>query len=77
MYAYIYNKEKDSYAIQAKPIHTFKNLKEFEETSGLYAMVYFMKNPLKSLGFCFCEKGQDITNKEHIQFATYGFMEDK
>lgn len=77
MYAYIYEQEKDTYNIQTKPIHTFKNLKEFEETSGIYAMSYFMRNPLKSLGFCYCEKGQDITNKEYIHFATYGFMEGR
>ena len=51
-------------------------MKEVEETSGVYAMTFFMGHPLKNLGFCYCYKGQDITNKEHLKFASYGFMED-
>ena len=75
LYAYIYDKEADAYNIYAKPIHTFKDMKQFEEISGIYAMSYFMKHPLVNLGFCYCYKGQDITNKEHIKIASYGFME--
>ena len=76
LYAYIYDEATDTYNINPKPIHTFKSMKEFEETSGIWAMTYFMGHPLKNLGFCYCYKGQDITNKEHLKFASYGFMED-
>ncbi len=77
LYAYLYDKENNSYGIDPKPIQTFKNMKEFEETSGIYAMCYFMEHPAKDLGFCYCFKGQDILNKEHMQLASYGFMEAK
>ena len=76
LYAYQYDQEKDIYNVNTKPIHTFKNMKEFEEISGIYAMTYFMGHPLKNLGFCYCYKGQDITNKENFKLASYGFMED-
>ncbi len=76
LYAYTYDKEKDTYNINPKPIHTFNSMKEFEEISGIYAMTYFMGHPLKSLGFCYCYKGQDITNKENIKLVSYGFMEE-
>ena len=75
LYAYQYEQEKDTYHIDTKPIHTFKNMKEFEETSGIYAMTYFMQHPFEGIGFCYCYEGQDITNKENIKLASYGFME--
>ncbi len=76
LYAYTYDKETNTYNISTKPIHTFKNMKEFEEISGIYAMSYFMQHPLINLGFCYCNKGQDILNKENIKIASYGFMEE-
>lgn len=76
LYAYVYNKDIDTYNINTKSIHTFKDMKEFEEISGIYAMTYFMQHPLTNLGFCYCDKGQDILNKENMKIASYGFMED-
>lgn len=72
---YAYQREEDTYYIDPKPIHTFKDMKDFEETSGIVAMCYFMEHPFRNLGFCYCFKGQDITKKENIQLASYGFME--
>lgn len=71
---YAYRKNDDSYLVDPNIIHTFKDMKDFEETSGLYAMMYFMQNPLIGLGFCYCYKGQDILKEMNI--ASYGFMED-
>ena len=48
LYAYQYDKEKDAYGIDPKPIHTFDNMKDFEDTSGIYAMCYFMEHPAKN-----------------------------
>ncbi len=76
LYAYQYEQEKDTYHVNPKQIHKFKNMKEFEETSGIFALSYFLGHPLKNLGFCYCFEGQDIMNKENIKLVSYGFLED-
>ena len=76
LYAYTYDKESDTYNINTKPVHVFKDMTEFEEISGIYAMTYFMQHPLANLGFCYCYKGEDILDKECLRMASYGFMEE-
>ncbi len=58
-----------------KPIHVFKNEKEFDETSGIYAFTFYLGHPLKNLVFYWCFEDEDIAKDG--KKCSYGFMEDE